>query len=335
MENRITHHNNITSSIIIPVYNAEKTLSYCLDSILNQTYKEFEIILINDGSKDKSQKVIDDYKKKYPKIIRSYSQKNSGIATTRNNGIKYAKGKYLFFIDNDDYIDKNYIETFTKNIEEMECDVLIGGYRRVTEEGKLLYQKQPINTPWSKYMFITPWGRIYKKDSLIRNNISFLNLNIGEDVGLNINVNLKLKVKTLPYTGYNWVDKKSSTSNTLHKGIKKNVDFIPLLEEITRISESTKVSFEEKVLFEYFIIKTSVYYILHSGGKTNFTLLKAEKDKIFKLVKENYPEYKSNKNISLSRPHGETFSTRIIVWIYILLQKLHLENAFLWVYSKL
>lgn len=328
-------HNNITSSIIIPIYNAEKTLFYCLDSILNQTYKDFEIILINDGSKDKSQKVIDDYKKKYPKIIRSYSQKNSGIATTRNNGIKYATGEYLLFIDNDDYIDKDYIETFTKNIEGMECDVLIGGYRRITEDGRLLYQKQPINTPWSKYMFITPWGRIYKKDSLIRNNISFLNLNIGEDVGLNINVNLKLKVKTLPYTGYNWVDKKSSTSNTLHKGIKKNVDFIPLLNEITKISESTKVSLEEKVLFEYFIIKTSVYYILHSGRKTDFTLLKAEKDKIFKWLARNYSQYRNNPHISPFRPQGESIQTRVIIWLYILLQRLHLENAFLWIYSKL
>ena len=323
------------TSFIIPVYNAEKTLSYCLDSILNQTDQDFEIILVNDGSVDKSQEIIERYKKKYPNKIKAYTQKNSGIATTRNNGIKYSSGKYLFFIDNDDYIDPNYVETFVNEIEERKCDVVIGGYRRVTEEGKILYLKQPIDSPWSKYMFITPWGRVYRKDALVKNNISFLNLNIGEDVGLNINANLKLKVETIPYTGYNWVDKKTSTSNTLHKGMKKNVDFIPLLEKIKEYSKSTKISKIEESLLEYFIVKTAIYYILHSGRKTEYTTLKTEAKHIFNWVRENYPKYSKNKNISPFRPKGEVFSIRMIVWIYIFLQKLHLENTFLWVYSKL
>lgn len=323
------------ASIIIPIYNAAKTLPYCLDSILNQTYKDFEIILINDGSIDNSQKIIDSYKKKYPKIIRSYSQRNSGIAKTRNKGMELSKGKYLFFIDNDDYIDNDYIETFVNEIEKRNCDVLIGGYRRVSENGKILYQKQPINTPWSKYMFITPWGRIYKRKLLIKNKISFLDLNIGEDVGLNILANLKLKVETTTYTGYNWVNKSSSTSNTLHKGMRKNVDFIPLLEKITNDSKSINFPSEEKSLFEYFVIKTSIYYLLHSGRKVEYSILKAQKDSIFKWLGKNYPEYKRNKNISPLRPKGEAFSIRGIVFVYILLKKLRLENTFLWVYSKL
>lgn len=327
--------NIFKSSIIIPIFNAEKILPSCLDSILNQTFKDLEIILINDGSTDNSQEVIDFYKKKYPKIIKSYSQENSGIAITRNRGIKYSEGKYLFFIDNDDYIDNNYIETFVNEIEEKNCDVVIGGYRRVTEDGKLLFQKEPINSPWSKYMFITPWGRVYKKESLVKNNLLFLDMNIGEDVGLNIIVNLKLKVGTIPYTGYNWVNKKSSISNTLHKGMKSNVDFLPLLTRITEDAKSIKITNEEKSLFEYFIIKTSIYYILHSGRKTQFQVLRNESQKIFNWIKENYPNYKKNKNISPLRPYGETLSTRIIVWIYILLRKIKLENLFLKIYSRM
>lgn len=323
------------SSIIIPVYNAQDTLKKCIYSILNQTYKDYEIILINDGSTDNSQEIIDDYTNKYPDVIKSYTQVNSGIAKARNKGIELSKGEYLFFIDNDDYIDNYYIETFVNEIEQRNCDVVIGGYRRVEENGKLLFQKQPVNSPWSKYMFITPWGRIYKKASLIKNNISFLNLNIGEDVGLNILANLKLKIETTTYTGYNWVNKKSSTSNTLHKGIKKNVEFIPLLDKITKDSKSVNISEEERLLLEYFIIKTSIYYILHSGRKTNYSLLITEKDKIFSWVKENYPEYKNNKYISLSKPHGETLPIKIIVWVYILFQKFKLENFFLKIYSKI
>lgn len=323
------------SSVIIPVFNAEETISYCLDSIFNQTYQDFEIILINDGSTDSTQKIIDKYKKQYPEKFKVFNQKNSGIAITRNNGIKYSSGKYLFFIDNDDYIDSNYLETFINEIERNTFDIIIGGYRRVTEEGKILFQKQPIDAHWSKYMFITPWGKVYKKESLVKNNIFFLDLNIGEDIGLNIHSNLKLKVGTLPYTGYNWVNKRTSTSNTLHKGIKKNIDFIPLLQKLKDYSKSVKVSEMEAGLLEYFIIKTAIYYVLHSGRKAPYSSLKAEAKNIFNWITKEYPQYKKNINISLFKPKGESLSTRFVVCFYILLQKLHLENAFLWVYSKL
>lgn len=323
------------TSIIIPVYNAEKTLRYCLDSILKQTYQDFEIILINDGSKDKSQEIIEEYKKEYPDKIVSYTQKNSGIAKTRNKGIELSKGKYLFFIDNDDHIDIDYVKTFVDAIEESSYDIVIGGYRRVDQDGKILFSREPIDSPWAKYMFITPWAKIYRKESLISNNLFFLDINIGEDVWLNIMANLKLKVGTVQYTGYNWIYNNSSVSNALHKGLKKDVDFIPLLQKIKDDSISIKISKEEKDLLEYFMIKTSVYYILHSGRKTKYSLLKSQKEEIFNWLKESYPSYRNNPFISPFSPKGEAFSTRTIVWIYILLQKLHLENTFLWVYSKL
>ena len=117
--------------------------------------------------------------------------------------------------------------------------------------------------------------------------------------------------------------------------MKKDVDFIPLLDKITKVSKSVKISPEEKLLFEYFILKTSIYYILHSGRKTEFSILKAERDNIFKWLEKNYPEYKRNKNISPFKPKGETPSTRTIVWIYIQLHKIKLENIFLKIYSRI
>lgn len=322
-------------SIIIPVYNSEKNLKYCLESILKQTYQDFEILLINDGSTDNSQEVIDRYKKNFSNKIRAYIQKNSGVAKTRNRGIELSKGEYLFFIDNDDRIDTDYVKTFVDAIEESNYDIIIGGYRRVDEDGKILFSREPINSPWVKYMFITPWAKIYRKESLISNNLSFLDINIGEDVWLNIMANLKLKIGTVQYTGYNWIYNNHSISNALHKGLKKDVDFIPLLQRIKEDSISIKISQEEKNLLEYFMIKTSVYYILHSGRKTKYSLLKSQKEDIFNWLKESYPSYKNNPLISPFSPKGEAFSTCTIVWTYILLQKLHLENAFLWLYSKL
>ncbi|MDD4561400.1 MAG: glycosyltransferase family A protein, partial [Candidatus Dojkabacteria bacterium] len=126
-------------TIIIPVYNAEKTLKKCLDSILHQTYTKYEVILINDGSKDKSLQIVQEYKEKHPDIFQIYDQENVGPAVTRNSGMQCAKGEYLFFIDCDDYIDEKYIETFVKEIEEKEVDMVIGGYRRVRSDGALIF----------------------------------------------------------------------------------------------------------------------------------------------------------------------------------------------------
>lgn len=94
----------IEISVIIPIFNAEKTLKRCLDSILNQTFKNFEIICVNDGSQDKSIDILKEYKEKDNRII-IIQQENKGVSSARNAGIKIAKGKYITFIDSDDWIE--------------------------------------------------------------------------------------------------------------------------------------------------------------------------------------------------------------------------------------
>ena len=101
--------NKADISIIVPIYNTEKYLNKCIDSIINQTKKELEILLINDGSTDNSEKIIKTYK---DKRIKYFKNKNQGIGKTRNFGIEKATGKYLMFLDSDDYLEKNACEKF-------------------------------------------------------------------------------------------------------------------------------------------------------------------------------------------------------------------------------
>ena len=106
-ENKIiTQKNNPLISIIIPVYNVEKYLNECIESILNQEFKDYEIILVDDGSKDSSGKICDEYSKKYS-FISVIHKSNGGLSDARNFGIKVAKGEYILFVDSDDYIGKN------------------------------------------------------------------------------------------------------------------------------------------------------------------------------------------------------------------------------------
>ncbi len=324
------------ASIIIPVYNAEKTIKYCLESILNQTFQDFEIIVINDGSKDNSQRIIESYKKKYPQKFRVYKQENKGVAITRNKGIGYARGFYLFFIDNDDYIDKDYLEIFIREIQNSKSDMVIGGYKRVDiHKNRVLYSKDTSDNPWVKYMFPICWAKVYKTSSLKNFKLEFLDINIGEDLYFSVIGNLCLNIAITPYNGYNWVYNKNSVLNTRINLNNKKVSLISLFDQIYEKIKSVKVSKTEEALIEYFFIKTAIYFLLHSGRGTNYEILKNEDRKLFEWIEGKYPQYSKNPNINPFKPEGEDLFVRVAIYTYVTLKRMSLENPFLKVYSKL
>lgn len=121
-------------SVIVPVYNTEKYLSKCLDSILNQTLREIEVIVVNDGSKDNSQQIIEEYKEKDSRII-SIIKSNGGLSDARNCGIEKANGEYLAFIDSDDYIDPIMLQTMLDLAEKHESEIVMCDLVKVDENG--------------------------------------------------------------------------------------------------------------------------------------------------------------------------------------------------------
>lgn len=160
-------------SIIVPIYNVEKYLIKSLESIVNQTYKNTEIILVDDGSTDSSGKICDDYKKKYKNIIVIH-KKNGGLSSARNSGIDISTGKYIFFIDSDDYIELNTIESLYNNIKEYNSDMACCGFRRVDFDTQKIYSKEMIKFNYNYFdvnentinncAFISPsaWGKLTK-----------------------------------------------------------------------------------------------------------------------------------------------------------------------------
>lgn len=124
-------------SIIVPVYNVEKQIRNCLESLVNQTIKNYEIIVVNDGSTDDSEVIINEYCEKYGSLIKYYSKENSGVASTRNFGIEKANSKYISFVDGDDYIDEKYVEKLLPFINE-NIDVIKYKLQKVDENGNLI-----------------------------------------------------------------------------------------------------------------------------------------------------------------------------------------------------
>ena len=130
-------------SIIIPVYNVEKYLAKCLDSVLNQTYKNLEIILVDDGSKDNSGAICDEYAKRDNRIIVVH-QKNSGVSKARNLGMSMATGDYIGFIDSDDTIEANMYEVLLKNAIESGAEISYCGLKQIQLDGKIDYSNNTL-----------------------------------------------------------------------------------------------------------------------------------------------------------------------------------------------
>ena len=177
-------------SIIIPVYNTEKLLRRCLNSVLNQTLKDIEIICVNDGSTDNSARILDDYGKY--ENIKIIEQKNSGLSSARNTGLDIATGKYIAFLDSDDFVDPDFYEKLFNNIEKYKADVACASIVRENDKKKtyLVVYKQIevakniqdrfllVQSP--KYNFV--WNKLYRKEFIDKNNLRFVPGMIYEDL---------------------------------------------------------------------------------------------------------------------------------------------------------
>lgn len=169
-------------SVIVPVYNVELYLKRCLDSIINQTLSDIEIICVNDGSTDNSVNILDEYAQKDDRI-KIVSQVNAGLSAARNTGLKYVSGEYISFIDSDDWIDLDFYEKMYQSAVETNSDIAVCGIKRVYNgKESILWdfteQKCSVNNE-EKYLFTNcpnrnaVWHKIYKTKFLLDTNILF------------------------------------------------------------------------------------------------------------------------------------------------------------------
>lgn len=313
-------------SVIIPVYNAETTIEKCLNSLLNQSMKDFEIIAINDGSKDNTLDVLNSWARIYSNI-RVVNQENSGVAKTRNLGIKLAKSEYIMFVDNDDYFNEDYVETFYNEIHRGDLDIVIGGYKRVDSQGKILHTEILRNTEWSKYIIVAPWARIYKKSFLLNNAIEFFDYGIGEDVVFNIVAYSRTdKVKVISYVGYFWYFNEISVSNTSQRGLSKSLDLRVVIQEIRDKSGDF-----DRTRLEYYLYRYLAWYLLFSGKQASWEEFMIQ----FNRVKKYLDHENTYRDLLFSSViQGESVKNRVIVSVFYWLNRCKLLPIFSKIYCK-
>lgn len=199
----------IKISIIVPVYNAGKYLNACLESIKNQTYKEIEVILINDGSTDASLSICQEYSKRDSRFI-VVNKDNEGVSETRNRGIKIATGEFIMFLDADDWIEENTCEILYNQIRKNDAEMVFCNYIMEYENGRKnvnfnsetkvitgeeikkdiilpLIEEEDKNLVHTRAAFRGPWGKLFKKSIIDEKKIRFnKELSIGEDFIFNL-----------------------------------------------------------------------------------------------------------------------------------------------------
>lgn len=184
--------NNIKISVIVPVYNTEKYLRRCLDSIINQNFREIEIIIVNDCSTDNSLKIINDYIKQDDRIILINKEKNKGLSAARNSGIGIARGEYIAHIDSDDWIEQNYFKDMYEYAIKNEAEIVISDFYKDFDNGQISYMKDQEknieNVGAIKNIFLfraypCVWNKIIKAELYKGNDIFHPEgISIGEDL---------------------------------------------------------------------------------------------------------------------------------------------------------
>ncbi len=221
-------------SVVIPVYNGEKVIERCLNSILKQGYKKYEIIVINDGSQDHTGEILALYKVSHPDKFKVIDQENQGQSRARNAGMKAATGEFLIFIDSDDDIASDFLEIYHKNIVDNEADIVIGGCNNCDSiTGEILFCDKPslhqIKTSNNNVFFWgAPWAKIYRTSLLINYNCLFKEGVILEDDPFSILTHsLAKKITTIDYIGYNYYINNPNSTMGCTKNIKSLLGIIP------------------------------------------------------------------------------------------------------------
>ena len=287
-------------SVIVPVYNVEKYIDKCLNSLVNQTLKEIEIILVNDGSPDNSQEIIDKYVKKYPRKIKSYIKENGGQGSARNFGLEKAEGEYIGYVDSDDFIELDMYEKLYNKASKNNLDIVICGSYNVTEAGiKTIELDRELFKDKKKNAFfgrMAVWNKIYKRELLLNSGIKFRSKLWYED--LDFTVQILCMAKKIGYVNkpfYNYLIREGSTMN--NSNVDRNLEILLAFDEVLK-NPTVK---DNKQLIEFLgvdhIYISAVVRVLTACVSND-----RKKEVIRKLiayVKEKFPNYKNNEYLML------------------------------------
>ena len=310
-------------SIIVPIYNSEKYLINCLDSLVNQTLDNIEIILINDGSTDDSINIIKKYAKKYSNIV-YFDKKNEGIGVSRNFGIEKSKGKYIAFVDSDDYVSINFAKNMYDFCENNNLDMAVCDYYRINEitHEKDIFEIEDFeitdlesNKALIYKLNHSPWNKLYKRELFLKNNIYFPTDLKYEDAAVVIPL-LKYASKIGKFNEpLNYYIIHNNSETTVMD--KRVFDIFKILDIVNNYYKDSKY----KKYLEYLTVQKITTYTIQQRYQKNGKLRNKFINEAFKYLNIKYPKWRNSKyfddrNIFKSSIEKSKFLTKIYCVLY-------------------
>ena len=280
-------------SIIVPAYNAEKYIGKCLDSLINQTKKELEFIIVNDGSTDNTEDIVKSYK---DKRIKYFKNKNQGIGKTRNYGIDKSNSKYIMFLDSDDYLDKTACETMFNKAENNNLDIVICDFYKEYDNGNI----EEIRTPSFKDStlkdnpdiiteYLCPWAKIYKSKLIKDNKIKFVENLKYEDAPFVIESLVKANKIGKIDECLNYYLIHGNSETTVRD--RRCFDILKIIDKIRKLTKDTP---ELKDKINRLTVRIVTNYTIQQRVQKDKRVGMEFIDEAFAYLKKEVPDYKKN-----------------------------------------
>ena len=284
-------------SVIVPVYNVEEYLDRCLKSLVKQNFEDYEVIVVNDGSPDNSQKIIDKYVKKYPDKVKGYNKKNGGVSSARNYGLKKAHGKYVAFVDSDDYVTNNYISSLYNKAVDTDSDIVVCNmYKTFDDRKENMVGKLNVNNEIVRDMMISLpacWNKLYRKSLFVDNDIYFPEIAYGEDLATVVRLIISTnKISYVNKSLYYYIQRDNSAMNQV-KYNPKNSDMFKAFDVLSSyfVEKGYDVLYKEEIEYLY------ISHLLHDYTLRVFRYKEGQEGikKAIKIIRDNYRNFRKNK----------------------------------------
>ena len=286
----------IKVSVIVPVYNVEKYLDKCLNTLARQTLKDIEIIIVNDGSPDNSQKIIDKYTEKYSNM-KSYIKENGGLSDARNYGIKKANGEYIAFLDSDDYVTEDMYKKMYEKAKSGNFDMVVCDLNYIYPD-KVIPASSNVPTDTTNIkkcmlnIYPAAWNKIFKR-KLFDNGIEFKKGVWFEDVEFIYRLLPSVKSIGTIHEHFNqYVQREGSITNTINKKIYHYIDNWNGIIEYYKKNNLYK---EYKNELEYSYVRYIYATFVKQASRYNYDDYMEAVDTAIENVKKNFPKYRKNK----------------------------------------
>lgn len=330
-------------TVIIPAYNAEKYIHKCLDSVVHQSFTDFDVMVVNDGSSDGTESILKEYTEKYP-FIKYCNKKNGGLSSARNFGMQQLKeSKYVVFLDSDDYLNSDFLLKLTERAEQKQSDVVCSGQYRITPDGKIISHVQYHLDKHGKCVLrhLNMHGKMYRAAYLRKHKLLFPEGKLYEDNSFNLAAFfLTDRIDFLQYEGYYQLVHLDSI--TTKKIERKDVPFEALEQSVKYVTAGKTVDY---AIFEYTLMSFFTYFILEANRKHRYFKLSNRKsdtavleelcDFAEKILKCYCPSYICNPYLSVFRKNDIVIKQKVAVAVFMHMIHWNLAKIFVKLFYKL